>query len=127
MATPGMSGITATRVGHCLVVTVTRDLSEGVLDAARQATLEGVQSDGAKAAILELTAVPFMDSHEFTQVRAIARMAELLGARTAIVGLQPGIIAHLMAANVETAGVLAFLGLDEALAALDARVRGDHA
>lgn len=127
MATPGTSGVTATRVGHCLVVTVTRDLSEGVLDAAREATLEGVQRNGAKAAILELTAVPFMDSHEFTQVRSIARMAELLGARTAIVGLQPGIIAHLMATDVDTAGMLAFLGLDEALATLDARVRGDDA
>jgi anti-anti-sigma regulatory factor len=106
---------------------VTQDLSEGVLEEARRVMLEGVQRDEANAAILELTAVPFMDSHEFTQLRAATRMAELLGARTAIVGLQPGIIAHLMAANVDTSGVTGFLGLEEALRALRERAGDGHA
>lgn len=118
MQTPTTSGVTGTRVGDCLVVTVTQDLSQGVLEEMRRTTLEGIQRDGAKSAILELSAVPFMDSHEFEQVRGVTRMAELLGARAAVVGLRPGIIAHLMAANAEVGGVRGFLGLDEALHAM---------
>jgi len=121
MTQPGSNGVTATRVDDCLVVTVTRDLSEGVLEQARSVTLDGIQRGGARAALLELSAVPFMDSHEFAQVRAVTRMVELLGARAAIVGIRPGIIAHLMAADVDTSGVRAFLGLDDALAAMHAQ------
>lgn len=123
MATPASQGVTATHVGNCLVVTVTQDLSEGVLEEARRAALDGIQRDGAKVAILELTAVPFMDTHEFAQLRSVGHMVELLGARAAFVGLRPGIIAHLMAADADTRGVTAFLGLDEALAAFGGGAR----
>lgn len=123
MASAGTQGVTATRVGECLVVTVTQDLSDGVLEEVRRATLEGIQSGGAKVAILELTAVPFMDTHEFAQLRAVGHMVELLGSRAAFVGLRPGIIAHLMAADADTRGVTAYLGLDEALAALGGGAR----
>lgn len=127
MQSPATSGVTGTRVGDCLVVTVTQDLSQGVLEEARRVTLEGIQRDGAKAAILELSAVPFMDTHEFEQLRGVVRMAALLGAHTAVVGLRPGIIAHLMSANAETAGLRAFLGLDEALLAMAATDGTSHA
>ena len=121
------SGVTGTRVGECLVVTVTQDLSQGVLEEMRRATLEGIQRDGAKSAILELSAVPFLDTHEFDQVRGVLRMAELLGARAALVGLRPGIIAHLMTANAEVRGVQGFLGLDDALHAMGASGGTGHA
>lgn len=127
MQTPTTSGVTGTRVGDCLVVTVTQDLSQGVLEEMRRVTLEGVQQDGAKAAILELSAVPFLDTHEFSQVRGVTRMAELLGARAAVVGLRPGIIAHLMAADADVVGVRGYLGLDEALHAMATAPGSGHA
>lgn len=124
---PSSTGVTSTRVGHCVVVTVTQDLGDGVMDALRRVLLDGVQIAGASAAILDLSAVPFMDSTEFAQVRAALRMAELLGARTMLVGLQPGIIVHLLSVDADVAGVRASVGLEEALQAMQAGAKAGDA
>lgn len=121
MHAPLSSGVTGTRVGGCLVVTVTRDLAGGTLDEVRRAMLEGVREGGVHAVALEVTAVPYMDSREFDEVRRSLRMVELLGARTMLVGLAPGIIAHLMAADADVSGIRASLGLDEALREMKGR------
>jgi len=98
---------------------VSQDLSGDMLDEVRRVALEGIQRDGAQSAIFELSAVPFMDSMEFGELRKIARMAEMLGARVIFVGLKPGIIVHLLEADADVRGVHAFLGLDEALHAIE--------
>jgi anti-anti-sigma regulatory factor len=103
------------------VVTVGSDLSEEVLEQVRTTTLDGIQLDGAHSAILELTGVPFLDTRDFTELRKIVRMGGLLGARVMLVGLKPGIIMHLMAADVDVSGIEACLGLDEALQRIGAR------
>lgn len=118
MSASPVSSVTGTRVEDCLVVTVSRDLGGGTLDELRRTTLDGVQRDGALAVILELSGVPFMDSREFQEMRRVMRMAELLGARCAVVGLRPGIIMHLMDCDADVDGLHATLGLDEALQAM---------
>ena len=118
MSTGPSTSVTGTRVEDCLVVTVSRDLGGGTLDEIRRVTLEGVQRDGASGVILEVSGVPFMDSHEFQDLRRVMHMAELLGARCMLVGLRPGIIMHLMDSDVDVRGLRAVLGLDEALHAM---------
>ena len=118
MSNASAMSVTGTRVGACLVVTLGRDLGAGALDAVRQVLLDGVQRGGAASVILDCSGVPFMDSHEFGELRKVLRMAELLGARCVLVGLQPGIIVHLMAVDADVRGLQAMLGLDEALQAL---------
>lgn len=128
MGASSTTSVTGTRVRDCLVVTVSQDLSGDMLDHVRRVMLEGIQRDGAQSAILELSAVPFIDSHEFEQLRKIARMAEMLGARVIFVGLKPGIIMHLLAADADVRGVHACLGLDEALHAIESPTPpDDHA
>jgi len=119
MSVPGTTSVTGTRVRGCLVVTVSQDLSGDMLDEVRRVALDGIQRDGAQSAIFELSAVPFMDSVEFGELRKIARMAEMLGARVIFVGLKPGIIVHLLDADADVGGVHACLGLDEALHAIE--------
>lgn len=107
--------MTGTRVGNCLVVTISQDLSGGMLDEIRRVALTGIQKDGATSAIFELSAVPFMDTQEFKSLRDIARMSAMLGSKVIFVGLNPGIIIHLMASDADVSGMHACLGLDEAL------------
>lgn len=118
MSSIASSSVTGTRVEDCIVVTVSRDLGGGTLDQLRRITLDGVQRDGARAVILELSGVPYMDSNEFAELRRVLHMSELLGARCAIVGLRSGIIMHLMDCDAEVGGLQAMLGLDEALQAM---------
>jgi len=115
MPTSGTTSVTGTRVGNCLVVTISQDLSGGMLDEIRRVALTGIQKDGATSAIFELSAVPFMDTQEFQSLRDIARMAAMLGSKVFFVGLNPGIIIHLMASDADVGGINACLGLDEAL------------
>ena len=56
-----------------------------------------------------------MDTQEFKSLRDIARMAAMLGSKVIFVGLNPGIIMHLMASDADVSGMHACLGLDEAL------------
>ena len=121
------TSVTGTRVEDCLVVTLSRDLGGDTLDQARKVTLDGVQSGGASAVIMDASGVPFMDSHEFEALRRLMHMAELLGARCMLVGLQPGIIMHLMSCDANVDGLRAMLGLDEALRAMRGARRGRDA
>lgn len=121
MSLPSSHGVTGTRVGACLVVSVATDLSPATMEHLRGITLEGIERHGATSAVLDLTAVPFLDLQEFDEVRKIVRMGGLLGARVILAGLRPGIVAHLMAANADVSGVHACLGLEEALHSLGAR------
>ncbi len=121
------TSVTGTRVEDCLVVTLSRDLGGDTLDQARKVTLDGVQSGGASAVIVDASGVPFMDSHEFDGLRRLMHMAELLGARCMLVGLQPGIIMHLMSCDANVDGLRAMLGLDDALRAMRGIRRGRDA
>lgn len=121
------TSVTGTRVEDCLVVTLSRDLGGDTLDQARKVTLDGVQSGGASAVIMDASGVPFMDSHEFDGLRRLMHMAELLGARCMLVGLQPGIIMHLMSCDANVDGLRAMLGLDDALRAMRGIRRGRDA
>jgi hypothetical protein len=73
-----------------------------MLDEIRRVALNGIQKDGATSAIFELSAVPFMDTQEFKSLRDIARMAAMLGSKVIFVGLNPGIIMHLMASDADS-------------------------
>lgn len=112
------TSVTGTRVEHCLVVTLSRDLGGDTLEQARRVTLDGVRLGGALAVILDASGVPFMDSCEFDGLRKLMHMAEMLGARCVLVGLRPGIIMHLMSCDANVDGLRAMLGLDEALQAM---------
>ena len=124
MSVSSRHGVNGTRVGSCLVVSVSTDLSDGVLEHVRSITLHGIKQQAAQSAILDLTAVPFLDMVEFEELRKILRMGALLGARVVLAGLRPGIIRHLMASDADVRGVESCLGLEEALHMLGARTDG---
>ena len=120
MSEVGASHVTGTRVGNALVVTLSRDLGGATMEHFTRVALEGVQQGGATVLVVDASGVPFMDGHEFHALRQVLRMAGVLGARTMLVGLQPGIIMHLMECDADVDGLHAMLGLDDALRSLGA-------
>ncbi|MFZ4062332.1 MAG: STAS domain-containing protein [Polynucleobacter sp.] len=109
------SSIVATMVKDCLIVTVGDDLSGGVLEEVRRVVLRDVHQKGCLSIIFELSALKFMDTLEFDGLKTISEMASILGARAMFVGMQPGIVFHLIANDAHTVGVSAALDLNEAL------------
>jgi len=108
-------GILATRVGSCLVLAVGKDLAGSALESLRALAIDELRGLPATAVVFDLSALCYLDSHEFTELRSIARMVDMLGAPSMFVGLQPGVIVHLMQLDADTAGLRTALGLDEAL------------
>lgn len=114
--------VISTRINDCLIVTVPDDLGGQQMDALRDATLKAIHGVSTRAVIFELSGLSYMDSEEFTGLKAIARMTERLGSRPMFVGLRPGIVAHLVQADAALEGLQAALGLSEALATLNVGV-----
>lgn len=115
-----LHGVTTTRVRGCLVVTLPQDLANA-LDEIRDMVLDGVRTAGAKAVVLELTAVKAIDGFEFDALRAIVEMARMLGARPVLVGLNPGIVAYLVNNNANTRGLEVERALEDALDRLEGK------
>ena len=115
MSSASSSNVIATMVKDCLIVTVGEDLSGGGLEEVRRVVLRDVHEKGCLSIIFELSALKFMDTVEFEGLRTVSEMALILGAKSMFVGMQPGIVFHLVANDAQTVGVSAALDLDEAL------------
>lgn len=115
MSNASFSSVIATKVKDCLIVTVGEDLSSGGLEEVRRVVLRDVHEKGCLSIIFELSALKFMDTIEFEGLKNVSEMASTLGAQSIFVGIQPGIVFHLVANDAQTDGLNAALDLNEAL------------
>ena len=107
----------ATQVTRGIVVaSVQADLIEAVLARFQNELLSLIHRVGARGVVFDLSGVDLLDSVEYHGLLRILKMAELLGAKTVISGLRPGIVSSLLDANVDTDGVVATLHTDDAIA-----------
>lgn len=114
------STIVATRMRSSVVVTAPRDLGNGTLEDLCDVVFRSFEAAQATSLILELSGVDFMDSHEFSRLKALADTVHFLGVKTIFVGLNAGIISHLSHSNADLSGISATLALDDALTLADA-------
>jgi rsbT antagonist protein RsbS len=106
----------ATQVTRGIVVaSVQADLIEAVLARFQNELLSLIHRVGARGVVFDLSGVDLLDSVEYHGLLRILKMAELLGAKTVISGLRPGIVSSLIDANVDTDGVVATLHTDDAI------------
>ena len=108
------TAISPTTVKGCLVVPLPADLA-GELEPLRELVLDGVRNQRAHTVVLDFAALQLIDSTEFATVREILHMAALLGARSVMAGLRPGVVAYLVWNDVDTQGLTFMRDLDEAL------------
>lgn len=87
-------------------------------DRARQveaSLLAGIARHKARVVILDLTGVPFVDTHVVAALFRAARSAELLGARVVFAGMSPKIAMSLVSLEADLSGVVAHANLEKAL------------
>jgi rsbT antagonist protein RsbS len=99
-----------------VVASVQTDLTEPVLARFQDELLSLIHRIGARGVVIDLSGIDLLDSIEFYGLRRILKMAELLGARTILSGLRPGIVSSLVDANADTDGIEATLQMDDAIA-----------
>ena len=115
------ASIGVTLVRGCVVSTLPAQLGPKSINALRARIMDAVQQHRAQAVLVDCGMLQVMDSAEFAELRAALVTAGLLGARSMVVGLRPGIVAHLINADVDVVGLETALtlevGLDRMLAA----------
>ncbi len=105
---------TSTLVSGCLVVTLPQEIADS-LAALQDYVLERVRATGVRRVVFEFAAVQIIDRTEFAGLRALSKMTNLLGARTVLVGLSPGIVAWMLTSDIDTGGLEFQRDLNQAL------------
>ena len=80
-----------------------------------------------RAIVFDMTALKYADASEFRAVAAAAEAVAILGIKPLMVGLNPGIIMHLVQSDVDAGCLQAFLDLSDALRHLGLTAAGSHA
>ena len=111
----------------CLVASIQVDLDDGLLHGFQRDLLTRIAATRCSGVILELSGVEIMDVHDFESLRRCAEMARIMGARTIMVGLQPGVVAALVELEANVDGVEATLDLEEAFRLLTGPAVGSTA
>ncbi|MGK7875308.1 MAG: STAS domain-containing protein [Xenococcaceae cyanobacterium] len=99
---------------NCVVASIQIDLTQELLQQLRQDLLEKLYASKARGVIIDVSGVEIIDFTDFTELRNIIDMVAMMGAKTVISGLNPGVISALVDLDAEIDGINAALNLDDA-------------
>lgn len=96
----------------CLVVPIQVELHDELVLQIQGDILERVNKTGIKGVIIDVSGVAVIDSPLAQAISNTARMASLLGAKTVIIGLRPGVVASLVDLDFDIRGVATAVSLE---------------
>ena len=109
----------AIQVSRAIVVaSIQVDLDDNVLARFRDDLLRRIHETGSRGVILDLSGLETLDSDEFAALRSIIVMSTIMGAKSVLVGLRPGVVSALIEAGADVDGLQAAINLDAAFALL---------
>jgi rsbT antagonist protein RsbS len=111
--------------GSYLIATIQSALTDADLVQLRDSLVEQVGRFRSRGVIVDVTALDVMDSFASRTIRDIAQMIKLRGAETVIVGIDPDVALAMVRLGLNLEGVPTSLDLEEGLAFLDARAKGN--
>lgn len=111
---------------NVVVASVQVDLDDDVLDRFRDDLLRQVHRSGSHGVILDLSGLETLDSEEFAALRRIIAATAILGAKSVLVGLRPGVVSALIEAGVDVEGLHTAIDLDTAFALLQPDAETEH-
>jgi rsbT antagonist protein RsbS len=105
--------------GDYLIASIQTALTDTDVFQLRDDLLERAGTLRSKGIIVDVTALDVMDSFASRSLRAIAHMANLRGAQTVMVGIQPEVAFAMVQLGLTLEGVHTALDLEEGLILLD--------
>jgi rsbT antagonist protein RsbS len=102
------------RLGDCLVVILPDDLGLATVDQVRSGFSKA--GEGVRGVILDCSGLEVLDIDDYQCLQRLRRMFSLLGARTVLMGLKPGVVSALIGLGCDGAELEGVLGLENALA-----------
>ncbi len=104
---------------NCIVASIQVDLTYDVLRQFRVDLLEFLQRSGAQAVILDLSGLEILDLEEFDALKRTMSMVSLMGAKSILAGLRPGVVSALIELNADVEGFPAAFNLDDAFSQIE--------
>jgi len=111
--------------GDYLIASVQSELSDADLLKLRDDLVSRVGEFRSRGVIVDVTILDVMDSFATRTLRSMAHMIMLRGAKTVIVGIQPEVAFSMVQLGLKLESVATALDLEEGLALLDHRTKGD--
>jgi len=112
--------------GNYLIASVQSELSDADLLKLQDDLVKRVSDFRSRGVIVDVTVLDVMDSFATRTLRSMAHMIMLRGAETVIVGIQPEVAFSMVQLGLKLEGVSIALDLEEGLALLDHRTKGDN-
>jgi len=116
-----MGTIPIIRLKGVLLVAIQVELSDRLVKELRVDLGREIQRGDVHGVVLELSGVDTFDTYIARSIRDMAQMASLMGAKTIVTGLDPGIAVTLVEMGMLLEGVPTTLSLESALAMLARR------
>jgi rsbT antagonist protein RsbS len=110
---------------NVVIASIQVDLSDEVLDQFREDLLARVHETGSRGVIVDVSGMDTIDSEEFAALRRIMTMTNLMGSRSILLGLRPGVVSALIEAGAEVDGLDAAIDLDGAFEMLESHAEID--
>jgi rsbT antagonist protein RsbS len=102
-----------------VVASIQVDLDDDVLARFREDLLRRIHETGSEGVILDVSGLETLDSEEFAALRRIMEMTSLMGAKSVLVGLQPGVVSALIETEADVDGLRTAIDLDAGFALLE--------
>ena len=106
------------KIEDFLVASIQTALHDAQAMEFKDSLLQRIYDTKARGVVLDLTAIDVLDSFVGRLINDIAQMANLMGAKVVITGLQPAVAITLIELGLELRGVLTALNLEKGIAAL---------
>lgn len=111
------------KLGKTLLVSIASSIEDQEWSTLRDDLLQRVVSDRAVGVVIDLTAMDTMDSYATRMVDGVARMIQLRGGETFVVGIQPGVAMAMSQLGLRLDSASTALDLEEAVERLAERRR----
>jgi rsbT antagonist protein RsbS len=112
--------------GDYLIASIQSALTDADLVRLRDDVVEQVGRFRSRGVIVDVTVLDVMDSFAVRTLSSLAQMIKLRGAHTVIVGIQPEVAFAMVQLGLTLSGVATALDLEEGLAYLTERARGER-
>ena len=121
-----MQRIPILRIGEILLVTVQVDMHDRLATLLKDDLANRISETGARGVLIDISALDVVDSFNARMFGAIAEVARVMDAETALVGMQPSVAITLVEMGIAMIGVRTALNMEKGMALLRARMEEER-
>ena len=114
-------------MGEFLLVTIQVDMHDRLATVLMDDLANRISETRARGVLIDISALDMVDSFIARMFGAIAQVARVMDAETALVGMQPSVAITLVEMGVTMTGVRTALNVDKGMALLRARMKEEQA